>query len=136
MGKPIIASQGRLFPSKQSDPFLKYTFIPTEIKTLKTKGNGRAVLVKEIQFKFQCKGIYNETIPSNFDGSGEGTILASSQALKCEDEAILLEEDSVEITYTGNEILPNGNLIKRETSVTVTITNVSPVTIYAQSSAD
>ena len=127
----LITVFGRtLSPSGQSPSTLTYTITETYTNASKTCGKSETVLIKEIQLHCDCAGDY--AAGQTFAGSGDASIQANTNRVKCEGESILLKGDNVSITCNGTVTTTSGGATSPgSASVTVTITNTNQTNIFA-----
>ncbi|GAB61450.1 MAG: hypothetical protein DWB56_04990 [Candidatus Jettenia sp.] len=130
MGNLIAVSGRTLTQSEKSHQNLAYTITETDVKTVRTFGHGKEILINQIKLSCTCSGDYVAGT-STFSGKGEAAIVANSKRVKCEGQSILLEGDEVTITCEGT-ITDNssGATAKGTATVTVKITDSNQKNIF------
>ena len=89
-------------------------------------------MLKEIKLQCNCSGDYGGG--NTFQGSGNASIVASSQTVKCESQPILLKGDQVTITCTGTVTIPGPpptTVPEQKASVTASLNDTNQNSTFA-----
>ena len=129
MSQAIVVGGWTYSPSGQDPAVLTYSVTATATTAARTRGRSQSLVIKQIVFKCTCSG----TLPSSeaFTGSGEATLTANTQRVRCEGQPIVLEGDQVKIKCAGTATPPGGTPRTATASVTVTVNSAGQQTILA-----
>ncbi len=102
MAKPVVVTGYGLTQSELNPESVTYSVAPTATTSLRTRVNGKPVLLGQLGLDCTCGGSHSgPPIAGGYSGSGVGVIVANTPRVRCENKAILLEEDEVTVSCTG-----------------------------------